>query len=85
MDDLLAHKLAQLRQSPHFESLKEYLKGRIEAARDQMEVLSALETFWETQGEIAALRSILKDFEQLDLFVQNRDNSNASLGEDKEI
>ncbi len=85
MDDLLAHKLAQLRQSPHFEALKEYLKGRIEAARDQMEVLSTLETFWETQGEIAALRSILKDFEQLDLFVQNRDNSNASLGEDKEI
>lgn len=85
MDDLLAHKLAQLRQSPHFEALKEYLKGRIEAARDQMEALSTLETFWETQGEIAAFRSILKDFEQLDLFVQNRDNSNASLGEDKEI
>lgn len=85
MDDVLAHKLAQLRQSPHFESLKEYLKDRIEAARDQMEVLSALETFWETQGEIAAYRSILKDFEQLDLFVQYRDNSNESPDEDKEI
>ena len=85
MDDVLAHKLAQLRQSPHFEALKEYLKGRIEAARDQMEVLSSLETFWETQGEIAALRSILKDFEQLDLFVQNRGNPNVGPGEDKEI
>lgn len=81
MDDILAHKLAQLRQSPHFDALKEYLKGRIEAARDQMEVLSTLETFWETQGEIAAYRSVLKDFEQLELFVQNRDNSNESPGE----
>ena len=85
MDDVIAHKLAQLRQSPHFESLKEYLKGRIEAARDQMEAAHSVEVFWETQGEIAAFRSILKDFEQLDLFVQNRDNSNESPDEDKEI
>ena len=80
MDDILAHKLAQLRQSPHFDALKEYLKGRIEAARDQMEILSTLETFWETQGEITAYRSILKDFEQLDLFVNNRENSSENPG-----
>ena len=85
MDDVLAHKLAQLRQSPHFEALREYLKGRIETARDQMEAAHSIETFWETQGEIATLRSILKDFEQLELFVQNPDNPNAEPGKDKEI
>jgi len=85
MDDLLAHKLAQLRQSHHFDALREYLKGRIEAARDQMEAAHSIEVFWETQGEIAALRSILKDFEQLELFVQNPDNPNAEPGKDKEI
>lgn len=81
MDDLLAHKLTQLRQSPHFDALKEYLKDRIESARSQMEDGHILETFWTVKGEIAAFRGILKDFEQLELFVQNRDNSNASPGE----
>ena len=47
MDDLLAHKLAQLRQSPHFDALKEYLKDRIEAARDQMEAAHSVEVFAE--------------------------------------
>ena len=82
MDDVLAHKLAQLRQSPHFEALKEYLKGRIEDERDRLEGTICPESMWQSQGELHAFRSILKDFEQLDLFVQNRDNSHASLGED---
>jgi hypothetical protein len=85
MDDVLAHKLAQLRQSPYFDSLKEYLKGRIELARDAIEASHSIETIYETQGELHAFRSILKDFEQLELFVQNPDNPNAEPGKDKEI
>ena len=85
MDDVLAHKLAQLRQSPHFEALKEYLSNEIENARDRLENSRDPQVITALQGGICAFRSILKDFEQLDLFVQNRDNSNASLGKDKEI
>ena len=85
MDDLLVRKLTLLRQSPHFESLKEYLKSRIEMARDQIEAAHSIETIYETQGELQAFRSILKDFEQLELFVQNPDNPNAEPGKDKEI
>ena len=84
MDDVLARKLAQLRQSPYFDALKEYLKKRVEEERDRLEGAVCIETVLETQGELHAFRSILKDFEQLDLFVQNRDNPNEGLDEDKE-
>ena len=85
MDENLVHRLAQLRQSPHFDTLKEYLNREIEKGRDVLESSVELGAIHVCQGVLFAYRSILKDFEQLDLFVQNRDNSNASLGEDKEI
>lgn len=80
MDSTLAQRLACLRQSEHFAALKDYLLRQIEAARDSMEAGHSIKSFWKPRGELAAFRAILKDFEQLDLFVPNRDNSSANPG-----
>ena len=85
MDDILAHKLAQLRQSPHFEALREYLNREIEKGRDVLESSVELGAIHVCQGVLFAYRNLLKDFEQLELFVQNPDNPNAEPGKDKEI
>lgn len=80
MDDILAHKLAQLRQSPHFDALKEYLNREIEKGRDVLESSVELGAIHVCQGVLFAYRSILKDFEQLDLFVNSRENSSENPG-----
>ncbi len=80
MDDILAHKLAQLRQSPHFDALKEYLLQEIEKGRDVLEGSSEPDAIHVCQGVLFAYRNLLKDFEQLDLFVNNRENSSENPG-----
>lgn len=72
-----AQALLSLRQSPYFTGLVEYLTTEIENVRTVLET-STLEGCKFYQGAIAALRGILRDFDDAEMFVKDRDNSSAS-------
>ena len=75
-----AQKLLNLRQLPHFQALVEYLDGEIKKALGDLASEPSIDRIRLLQGRIQAVQDILKDFDQLELLVQNRDNSSESPG-----
>ena len=73
-----AQTLLTLRQSPHFAGLVEYLNAEISRVQAGLEVEEIPLHLNRLQGEISAYRSVLRDFDDLEQFVQNRDNSSES-------
>ena len=81
MREEIAQKLLNLRQMPHFHALVEYLDGEIKKALGDLASEPSIDRIRLLQGRIQAVQDILKDFDQLELLVQNRDNSSESPGE----
>lgn len=78
MNRQTAEKLLNLRNSPHFAGLVEYLNAEISRVQAGLEVEEIPLHLNRLQGEISAYRSVLRDFDDLEQFVQNRDNSSES-------
>ena len=77
MNEQIARRLLNLRNSEHFPALVEYFDMLIKRAHDELEGARDEIRFRQVQGMTAAFRGVLKDFEQLELLVQAQDNPSA--------
>ena len=73
-----AQALLSLRQSPYFTGLVEYLNDVIVRNQMNLEMEDSHQQVCRFQGALAAFRMILKDFDDAEMFVKDRDNSSES-------